>query len=192
VQAVLNRALDCGAPQRMWITEIGYPTHRGRRGVDERTQARLAVRTLALLQATEGVEKVYWYDLKDDGLAHEFNEHNFGVVRHQRFHCAPKPAIVAMSVFARLTAGAKPGSLQRQGNRYILPYRQPDDSELLVLWTASGKATCTVTGKDVQIYDLMGREQSSAKSIEVSECPIYVQGKNLQAEIRRRNGRDSR
>jgi len=40
VQSVLNRAVECGAPRRMWITEIGYPTHRGRGGSDERTQAR--------------------------------------------------------------------------------------------------------------------------------------------------------
>lgn len=181
VQAVLNRAVECGAPRRMWITEIGYPTHRGRGGSDERTQARLAVRTLALLQATEGVEKVYWYDLKNDGLAREYNEHNFGIVLHQQFSCAPKPAIVAMSVFARLTAGAKPGSLQRQGNRHVLRYRKPDGAELLVLWASEGHATCTLRGSNKRIFDLMGCEQPRSESIKVSEYLIYVQGENLHA-----------
>ena len=60
-----------------------------------------------LLQSTRRVEKVFWYDLKNDGLTREYNEHNFGLIHHQQYNCAPKPGIVAMSVFIRLTAGPR-------------------------------------------------------------------------------------
>jgi hypothetical protein len=177
---VLDRAAECGAPRRAWITEIGYPTHRGRGGVDQRAQARLAVRTAAILQATPGVEKAYWYDFKDDGLAREYNEHNFGVVLHQQFECAPKPAAVALSVFARLTAGAKPGAIQRHGSGHAIPYRRPDGTDVVVLWAADGKAACAVTGRDLRTIDLMGRETAGAASIEAGESPVYVVGKDVR------------
>ena len=77
-----------GVKSKPWVTEIGYPTHRTSGGCDEATQARFCVRTLALLQATRSVEKVFWYDLKNDGLSREYNEHNFGLIHHQNLNCA--------------------------------------------------------------------------------------------------------
>lgn len=100
-----------GGPARLWVTEIGWPTHADERGVDERTQARYLVRTLALLRSIEVVEKVYWYDFKNDGLDTQYNEDNFGLIRHQKHGLAPKRGVVAAAVFSRLTAGAEPRGL---------------------------------------------------------------------------------
>ena len=67
IQKVAALAKEHGAPTKAWVTEIGWPTHSDARGVDERTQARIFVRTMALLRSLEAVEKVHWYDFKDDG-----------------------------------------------------------------------------------------------------------------------------
>jgi hypothetical protein len=93
VTGIAAEVAAAGVKTKAWVTEIGYPTHRISGGSDEATQARYCVRTLALLQATRVVDQVFWYDLKDDGLSREYNEHNFGLIHHQRFHCAPSQSV---------------------------------------------------------------------------------------------------
>jgi hypothetical protein len=179
VGRIAGRVAEAGAMRKAWITEIGYPTHRTSGGSDLQAQARHAVRTLALLQFMRGVEKVFWYDFKDDGLTREYNEHNFGVVYHQRFDCAPKPAIVAMSAFIRLTAGAKPVELKHQAARYTMKYRRADGSDLLLLWTTAGEIKVNPSGHELQAHDLMGAPLPDPASITVNPNPVYVSGREI-------------
>jgi hypothetical protein len=182
IKRIFEHARKSDAPAKMWLTEIGYPTHRGRGGVDERTQARYAVRTLALLQGSGVVDAVHWYDFKDDGLERGYNEHNFGVVLHQQYHCAPKPAAVAMSVFARMTTGAKPLELQNDGGFHTLRYRRADGSDLLVLWQTEGQSERTMLGHDVAAFDLMGAASSPGRTIQVSASPLYLAGRAMRVQ----------
>ncbi len=165
-----------GGPRRAWVTEIGWPTHTGPRGVDERTQARHIVRTMALLASTGVVERVYWYDLKDDGLARDYNENNFGIIRHQRFNCAPKPAFVALSVFSRLTVGARAAPVEADGNRHVVRYAREDGPEVTVAWCSEGTAALDVEPDISSVRDLMGNPVRHAGSIALSEDPVYVIG----------------
>ena len=123
-----------GGREKAWVTEIGWPTHRTSTGSDEHAQACHAVRAVAILQSTGVVEKVFWYDFKDDGLNREDNESNFGVVRNQSYNCAPKPAVVALALFLRLTHGAPCGPLWHEGKAYAVAYRLPDGRQRLVAW----------------------------------------------------------
>jgi len=182
IKRIFEHARKFGAPAKMWVTEIGYPTHRGRGGVDERTQARYAVRTLALLHGSGVVDAVHWYDFKDDGLERGYNEHNFGVVLHQQYHCAPKPAAVAVSVFARMTTGAKPLELQNEGGFHTLRYRRADGSDLLVLWQTEGQSERTIRGEDVAAFDLMGAALSPGRTIQVSASPLYLAGRDIRVQ----------
>ena len=133
VASIADRAAAVGAAKKVWITEIGYPTHRTAGGSDEAAQARHAVRTLILLQSTGVVEKVFWYDLKDDGLARQYNEANFGLIRHQQYNGAPKPGMVATSVFIRMTGGAAFEGLRRRGPLHAASYRCADGRRVLAL-----------------------------------------------------------
>ena len=168
---------------RIWVTEIGWPTHLGGRGVDEPTQARYLTRTLALLQATGVVEKVHWYDFKNDGVDREYNESNFGIVWHQQYNYAPKPAVVAYSIFNRLTAGAKCQGLDRNDKRYTVKYAQPDGTQLVIVWTTEGGHTVKVSGKGLSLVGIMGAPAVRADGkVMFSENPIYVSGKELKIE----------
>lgn len=179
VTGIARKVVAAGVKSKAWVTEIGYPTHRTSGGCDEATQARYCVRTLDLLQATRAVEKVFWYDLKDDGPAREYNEHNFGLVHHQRFHCAPKPGIVAMSVFLRHTGGATFEELRRDGTLYCARYRLPDGRDLLLAWTDRGARRLSLAGRVDSISDMMGAALSIAPLPEATENPIYIVGKEL-------------
>lgn len=169
-----------GAHRRMWLTEIGYPTHLARNGVDEVTQARFAVRTLALAQGSGAVEKLHWYDFKDDGLQREYNENNFGVVLHQKFDCAPKPAVVAMSVFVRMTAGAECKGYIHEKTLRAARYRRANGDDLIILWRSEGTGILKVSGEALQAYDIMGAPMALNSTSTVSEEPIYLSGRKIQ------------
>lgn len=179
VRGIAAKAADAGVKTKAWITEIGYPTHRTSGGSDLAAQARHAVRTLALLQSRPEVGRAFWYDFKDDGVAREYNEANFGVVHHQNFNCAPKPAIVAMAVFNRLTSGAKPMGLTRNGDVFVAAYRLENQSDVLLAWTTRGERSLTVEGKLKAAFDLMGRTLPQGKTAQLSEAPVYLTGEKL-------------
>lgn len=180
VTGILAAATAAGAPARLWVTETGYPTHRGPGGSDPLAQARHCIRTLVLLQATPGVERVYWYDLKDDGVMREYNEHNFGLVHHQKYHCAPKPAMVALGTFTRLTAPARFVSLRRQADACVATYEGPDDTRVLVAWVTGAERQARVTGKLTAACDLMGYPLATAAAITLSPSPVYLCGADLE------------
>jgi len=180
VEKVADLAREHGASVRLWITEIGWPTHVGKRGVDERTQARYAVRTMALLAGTGFVDKVHWYDFKNDGMDRGHNEDNFGIVWHQDYNWAPKPAAVALSVFARETAGAEPKSLWQVGNARVARFQRPDGTDLIVAWAAPGAASVTVDGEEVTVRDTMGVPTRLKDRLDLGPDPLYVTGRGLR------------
>ncbi len=184
VKRIAARVREAGAREPAWITEIGWPTHLTARGSDERTQARYCVRTLALLQSTGVVEKVFWYDFKDDGTRRDYNEHNFGLIRHQSYHCAPKPGVVAMSVFIRMTGGAEFRELRRHGAAYAAWYRRADGRDVVAAWTADGAQPVTLAGRLEEAVDIMGAALPETDAIELTEHPVYLVGHGLKLDAR--------
>ena len=179
VNRTAARVAQAGASQKAWITEIGWPTHRMSTGSDEHAQACHAVRALVMLQSTGIVEKVFWYDFKDDGLNRDYNEDNFGVVHNQLYNCAPKPAAVALAVFLRLTHGAPCGPLWQEGNAYAMPYRLPDGQQRLVAWAMAPGTPVHVSGALADVRDLMGNPCGRGGPHLLGPEPIYLTGKDL-------------
>ncbi|MEK7677014.1 MAG: hypothetical protein AAB676_14375 [Verrucomicrobiota bacterium] len=182
VSGIAAKVAGAGAKTKAWITEIGCPTHRTSGGSDGAAQARHCVRTLALLQSMREVGKVFWYDFKDDGISRDYNEHNFGLIHHQRFNCAPKPGMVAASVFIRLTGGAEVKGMTQNGSIYAADYRRPDQSNVVVAWSAKGTSKSAWTGEVVSVFDLMGNALAVSRTIELTENPVYLAGRKLRLE----------
>jgi hypothetical protein len=180
VTRVAARVAQAGAAQKAWVTEIGWPTHRGSGGSDEHDQACHAVRAVAILQSTGIVEKLFWYDFKDDGLNREYNENNFGLVHHETFHCAPKPAIVALAVFVRLTQGAAAGPLWHEGKAYAVPFRLPDGRQRLVAWALAPGTLVRLLGQLDEQWDLMGNAVDAGGRLVLGPEPVYFIGKKMR------------
>lgn len=177
IRKVAEMSVANGGPGKLWITEIGWPTHADARGVDERTQARFFVRTMALMRALECVEKVHWYDFKDDGLDRNYNENNFGLIRHQTHGLAPKPGAVAASVFARMTAGAKPIRLWQRDGAYAAILQCPDGEQLAIAWHSEAESQIAVP-ENSQIHDMMGNPIETS-SVKLTADPVYVKSPTL-------------
>jgi hypothetical protein len=62
----LDEFLRTYGPKPIWITEIGWPTHAIWPGVDPDTQAFFMVRMYVLALAHPSVQKIFWYDLRND------------------------------------------------------------------------------------------------------------------------------
>ncbi|MFC4339682.1 cellulase family glycosylhydrolase [Cupriavidus numazuensis] len=88
-----RKALD------IYVTEIGWPTNKGRFGSSETETAAYAERTIFLLSSLSFVKGVWWYDLKDDGVDIDNKEHNFGLLR---FDYSKKPAFESLKYSARI------------------------------------------------------------------------------------------
>lgn len=85
---------DDGVP-RMWVTEVGWPTHEPY-GVSAERQAAYLARSFALLWA-EGAEMLVWYTYGDGDNASSNQEDAFGLFDAEG---EPKPSYAALETFA--------------------------------------------------------------------------------------------
>jgi hypothetical protein len=91
---------------QIWITEVGYNTAQITRkklwlGFTPYAQACFNTR-MGLLAASYGVERTYFYDLRDDGKNPHEQEDNFGLIQ---FDGKPKPAYIALTRMNKLMFG---------------------------------------------------------------------------------------
>ncbi len=175
-------------PWTVWTGEVGYSSYRGTApaiGYDpytEQQQANLLVRMMTV-QLAGGVEKIFWYDMRNDGTVATNPEHNFGLIR---FDSQPKPAIVAYAnLIHQFNDGKWLGRLQTgDANMYVYAFL-PRGSEqpVIVAWMRRGTKNLTVpipmsVGR-VAITDIYGAPRQATLrggilQIELSESPLYI------------------
>jgi hypothetical protein len=91
----LRGILAAASPQReipVYVTEMGWPTNKGKFGVAEQDAAKYLVRFMMLARSRPWLKGVWWYDLIDDGDSDTASEQRFGLVRR---NIQPKPAYLA-------------------------------------------------------------------------------------------------
>ena len=148
----------------LWLTELGWATDRGRFGVSEDQQAQFLTRTYIMALAHPSVEKIFWYDFRNDSAPgapydkpvynereHEFH---FGLLR-RTFPLDPnapglrKPAFLAYRAMTNELAGLALQQVVADGQRGDIPntywYRFGGARRVDVLWnTDSSKAVIQV------------------------------------------------
>lgn len=135
------RALEAlGKP--VWFSEIGWPSGAGcgdcPSGID---QARYLVRFYALAAAA-GVQRVFWYDFRDDERSVSPQELHFGLLHRD---LVGKPASSAYAYLSHLLGGATFLSADRLGSDGLYALRfQRQNGPLLMVWN-TGSTTREVT-----------------------------------------------
>jgi len=141
----------------------------------------MLVRAYVGMIGTGAVERVFWYDFKDDGLKRDYNEANFGIVRHETFNCAPKPAYVAYAVMSRVLTGSRFARREELGPGAVgYRFERPDGSAVLVAWAPEEPCAVTVPGGARGVTDLMGNpveaeEAEGGLRLALTGDPIYVE-----------------
>jgi len=185
----LLRSANSGADFPIILSEMGWPTHDGG-GTSEAQQADNLVRLYAVALAN-GVGRVYWYDLVNDGTGATNAEHNFGMLRQPVVSTsatltsvaahAPKPAAVAQAVIARMLSGREYAG----SDVTVLPLRSvrfgSGVQETRILWsTTAVSATVSATGP-ITITDVRGGTTVIAPvagvvTLPVSASPLFITG----------------
>ncbi|HLA73657.1 MAG TPA: hypothetical protein VK624_19275 [Steroidobacteraceae bacterium] len=104
----LHALLQEAEPQReipVYVTEIGWPTNKGKHGVAERDAAMYLARFTLLARTRPWIGGVWWYDLIDDGDSDSHAEQRFGLVRRS---LVPKPALRTAKSVAALLQSTEP------------------------------------------------------------------------------------
>ncbi len=107
-------------PKPIWITELGWPTSSIQPGVSEEAQALFLVRAYLLALGHPSVEKIFWYDFRNDTYPdapyhepiynNEFFELHYGLLRRSYPLDANradlrKPAFVAFRTLTQMLGG---------------------------------------------------------------------------------------
>ncbi|MCU6707815.1 glycosyl hydrolase [Paenibacillus sp. J5C_2022] len=187
VQAVrsvqeLMRKYNNGQEKPIWYTEIGWPT-KASIGIPENTQANYVVRTY--VQALgEGVEKVFWYDLMNDGMQEDYYEHHLGLLRNredEKGAFTPKPSYASYATMTRELIGADFVEQEYAGSDIFSYKFEKSGEQLRVVWSNEPLQTAIETDTPIQITDMMGNSKTYSPYqgkvfLTLSGEPHYIKG----------------
>lgn len=178
--AEVRKAMDAvgGKGKPIWVTEVGWPTHLGPRGISVDAQAHMLVR--AYLECLAGgAETVFWYWFGNDGPNPSYNEDHFGI----RFReGTPKPAYIACQTMTKLLEGATyTRSLGLGVKSRARIFRRGDDT-IAALWAVEGMQTITlkVGSGPVEVAGELGGPAellyplNGLIGLTLTEAPIYL------------------
>lgn len=179
----LIRKYNNGNLKPIWINETGWPTQLDARGVDEKTQANYLLRAYVVALAN-GVEKVVWYDLINDGLQN-INEDNFGLLRNPNDKLGsltPKPAYTSFATITKMLnsrAFVQRDSTDSDIRSYLF---DKNGGNVRVLWTTSPSVPAVIrTTNPIEITDMMGNTHTYTPYngnvfVTLSNEPFFVVG----------------
>ncbi len=145
VQAML-RTYNDGHDVPFHITEMGWPSHVGKRGRSAETCAAYLARMFLLARGMPYVRGIWWYDFQNDGWNREHNEHNFGLVRAD---LTPKPAYHALASVAPLvTRDRYVGRVETDDEAVIALRFAGLAGETWAIWCADDRPRQVVIEKD--------------------------------------------
>jgi hypothetical protein len=178
----------------LWCTETGFPTHDANMGgMSEAMSAACGVQMYVTNLANLGVvDKIFWYDLQNDGTNSADQEHNFGMVSLVADGAA-KASYVAFNAAAGMLADTdfvESYNDLATNLRIYKFHKAATNEDILVVWSNKDEIP---TGLDLgtenfKVYDLFGNEEVYSKldgvlSMTVREEPTYIVGNFSKAPV---------
>jgi hypothetical protein len=166
--AALER--DGGVADRPgWMTEIGYPLHRDKRGnwqTAEQNQAEFLVKAYVggFAAGYERVFYFFWSEFVQSDI------HTWGIIRRDDF--SPRPAYLALALLTRHLAGASILAAERHDTGRTVYFKKTDGSIVAVTW--GGGAKISRLGASVIIYDIFGQKLYSTSVKANSSTPLLL------------------
>ncbi|MBW1712910.1 MAG: cellulase family glycosylhydrolase [Deltaproteobacteria bacterium] len=180
-----------GPEKPIWITEMGYATCQAESGVSRTRQAELLVRSY-LTAISQGVEVVFWYNFKDDGLSEGRVEDNFGVITNEEAYppLEPKDAYQAFQTMTYLLSRSEfAGEVVLGENKKGLLFRDGHTNlATLVVWImdqteedVQEEIEIPLQGTVGSVLNMFGQAQEfsgdgQSVRVTVSGAPIYIRG----------------
>lgn len=199
------------AGKELWSTEFGYSVSDSEEDSTNALEiASWIVRTMLLNEIGKYHEKMYVYDILNDGLNASDGEHNFGMINYCKNEAwnnvtayAAKPQYLAMAQYNKMLAGAELKSAyvddtnvedtnvedtNVEYTNYKTEFTREEDT-VFVLWNKdnNGKnVTVSGTAENVKAYDYFGNEIKATVdgenvTVPVGDTPVYVEFDNPSA-----------
>lgn len=155
----------------VWHSEYGYSSAKPYGGMctgSDYLQASLLIRGLNQIRQNNFDDKIWIYDLFNDGEQSDEEQHNYGIVNSLK-HETPmsaKYSYLAAANYNRLTSSAtKINEIKNQNFSYITCYKGgADGRDTYMLWTAKESSKLYFNfGSNVRYYDLLGNEISKSE-----------------------------
>ena len=173
----------------MWLTETGWPTHIGRDGFTEEVSAGNLVSLYTWAIANPGVlDRIFWYDLHNDGEEAEYLEHNLGLLRNwdadvETVPMAAKKSYVAMNAMNAILLGAEYVGTYDMGHKSITAHRfNKDGKDLLVVWAddCTLNMVATIGNSNMVVTDMYGNANALTPvngkvTLFLSDAPVYIE-----------------
>ncbi|HEX2949686.1 MAG TPA: sugar-binding protein [Armatimonadota bacterium] len=164
---------------KIWITEMGYPTHIGLTGVREATSAAYIVREYLQSLIYTNIERIMMYDFQDDGTNPSYNEHHFGAIHND---LTPKVTFGAYNTMVRMVADKRFVKAYNIGADLYCYEFAGKGGNVLAIWAKQGTTNLSIQGKEigkVTCTDLMGNTEvlGSIKGtypLAVTEEPVFL------------------
>lgn len=159
----------------VWLTELGWPTHTNG-GLDEDAQAQYLSRVYLLSYLSSDVQKLFWYDLRNDGDDALDRENNFGLVNRDY---SKKQSYHAYQNLIRILGNGQFEKANKNGENgvYDLSFAR-GDTRIRAIWKAGGEDTITIDENNVRVVDFVGNQiNNGAKSpgvVKISGSPIFI------------------
>lgn len=177
-KAELERTSEQFGNRPIWITEMGWPSNIG--GVTERQQAALVSGVYLTGLASPVVRNVSWYNFREDGEDPFYNEHHFGLLRHDM---TPKIGYAALATIGELFADAKLSDVSVGERGMLQAHYQKAGGHLTVLALQENSAIVRLklANADVRVRDMVGGEallhqSEGVKTLVLLEGePVYLQ-----------------
>ncbi len=165
----LVKQYNNGQTKPIWVSEVGWSIQEnpgpGEMAIDEATQAKFLVRAYTLLLSA-GVERVYWYLLRDD--------ENFALGL-TKADATPKLAAYAMEVMSEKLSGAK--FVRRELTDeflYSLLFAQDDGTPVRVIWSL--KPVTVFSLGATTVTDIVGNYSAAPTTLDLTDSPLFVEG----------------
>jgi hypothetical protein len=147
VRAAMRRA---GTEKPIWFTEVGAPhhgnapgrffgypeSHRAVRGLSPAQLARYLIK-LHVLALHDGVEKIFWYNFRDQGPQRDQAEQHFGLRDYWGF---PRPAYAAWCHMQRALGDTRPAIARESKDGLWIRAFDNSRERIWVLWTYPERA----------------------------------------------------
>ena len=194
VTALREALAKYGKPKPLWVTEICWNTHIHPYGTSELRQADLAVRFHLLSLASQQVEKVFWWTLKDVGTRQFDQADMVGLMRQ---NLEPKYAYYAYGWMTRMLEGRRWLRNDAFGPEVFACVFTDDTKaeDIIVAWSTKPFAYIKVPVPESGLhqFDVFGTRRrvdydpvrTKHNTFPLGESPIYVVGpKGMKATVR--------
>ena len=119
----------------IWVSEVGYYSSPK---FSEEEQAAYEARTAVLYKANGKIDKVFFYDLQDDGNDASNAEHNFGMITSD---LRAKPNFASVAAAVHFTGNAEIKETKQANEYSLFKFRNDTENEdIYALWTKGGRS----------------------------------------------------